>query len=152
MALSKLTKLLDESRVNYSRILHSPAYTSQQTAESAHIPGKNLAKTVIVKLDGNFAMIVLPANHRIDLQWLKESIHCNSVELAREYEFSKQFPECETGAMPPFGNLFGMDVFVSRELALDEEIAFNAGSHDELIRMAYKDWARLVKPKIIKIH
>jgi Ala-tRNA(Pro) deacylase len=109
-----------------------------------------MAKTVIIKVDGKMAMAVLPAPHKVDFKLLKEAIGAKSVELATEQEFADDFPECEPGAMPPFGNLYGMDVYVAAKLAADEEIAFNAGSHTELFRLAYKDFDRLVKPKVVQ--
>jgi Ala-tRNA(Pro) deacylase len=135
--------------VKYVTISHSAAYTAQEIAASAHVPGRELAKTVIVKVDGKMAMAVLPASFKVDLQHLKEAAGAKSVELASEREFRDMFPGCETGGMPPFGNLYGMDVYVSGKLAEDAEIAFNAGSHTELVKLAYKDFDRLVKPKVI---
>lgn len=129
-------------------ITHSPAYTAQEVAASAHIKGKEVAKTVMVKVDGKMAMAVLPASRKVDFALLKKVAKAREVELAGENEFKDVFPDCEIGAMPPFGNLYGMEVFVDESLREDKEIAFNAGSHSELIKMAYKDFERLVKPKI----
>ncbi len=150
MPLKKLEKFLDNNNIKYVAISHSAAYTAQEVAASAHIPGKQLAKTVMVKLNGEMAMAVLPASHKVDFDLLKEAIGASKVELASEEEFKDKFPECEVGAMPPFGNLFGIEVFVTESLAEDEEIAFNSGSHTELIRMSYKDFEALVKPRIVK--
>ena len=102
----------------------------------------------MVKLDGKLAMTVLPASHQVDFDRLKMASRSKEVVLATEEEFESLFPGCDIGAMPPFGNLYGTDVYVSRALTMDEEIAFNAGSHYELIRLAYKDFERLVKPRI----
>ena len=151
MPVEKLKRFLDEKRVKYVSIKHSLAYTAQEIAASAHIHGKELAKTVIVRLDGKTAMAVLPASHRIDMELLRVAAKAKSAELASEQEFRDLFPGCSLGAMPPFGNLYGMDVFTDTALASDEEIAFNAGSHTELIRMAYKSFAELVKPVLAKI-
>ena len=151
MPVQKLKDFLDANRVQYVSIRHSPAYTSEKIAASAHIPGKELAKTVMVKLDGKMAMAVLPATQRIDVRRLKEASGAKQAELASEHEFASLFPACETGAMPPFGNLYDMQVYVSPSLADDEEIAFNAGSHTELIKMAYADFDRLVGPKVAEI-
>jgi Ala-tRNA(Pro) deacylase len=129
-------------------VSHSPAFTAQQIAASAHIPGKELAKTVIVKLDGKMAMAVLPASEQIDFDRLKEATGADSVELAGENEFKGLFPNCEVGAMPPFGNLYDMDVLVESHLKDDEEIAFNAGSHTELVRLPYQDYEQLVHPRV----
>jgi Ala-tRNA(Pro) deacylase len=149
MPVAKLKEFLDTQRVKYVSLIHSPAYTAQEIAASAHLPGKELAKTVIVKIDGRMTMVVLPANRKVILQDLREITGANEVRFATEREFKDRFPGCETGAMPPFGNLFGMDVLVAPSLAEDKEIAFNAGSHSELIKLAYADFARLVKPKVI---
>jgi len=151
MPVKKLKDFLDSNNIKYMSITHSPAYTAQEIAASAHIPGKELAKTVMVKLDGKMAMVVLPASHRIDFGLLKEASGAGKVELATEDEFKDMFPGCDIGAMPPFGNLYGMDVFASEALAEGEEIAFNAGTHTELIKMSYKDFEGLVKPKIVRI-
>ena len=109
-----------------------------------------MAKTVMVKIDGKMAMAVLPAIYKVDFDLLKKFSGAGKVGLASEQEFKDMFPECEVGAMPPFGNLYGMEVFVAETLAEDEEIAFNAGSHTELIKLAYKDFEKSVKPKVIK--
>lgn len=150
MAVQALKELLDEHRIKYVIITHSLAYTAQEVAASAHIPGKELAKTTIVKVDGKLAMAVLPASAMVHVKRLKEAIGARNVELAEESEFRDAFPDCETGAMPPFGNLYGMNVYVEESLVEDEEIAFNAGTHTELLRMAYKDFADLVEPKVVK--
>jgi len=151
MPVRKLKEYLDDHHVKYITISHSPAFTAQAVAQSAHIPGKELAKTVIVKLDDGYAMAVLPASHKVDLDYLKRGVTAHDVSLASESEFEGLFPDCELGAMPPFGNLYDMDVYVAEELTEDEEIAFNAGSHTELVKMAYKDYADLVTPKVIPI-
>ena len=150
MPVKKLKEYLDSYHIKYVTISHSPIYTAQEIAASAHIPGKELAKTVMVKIDGRMAMAVLPASYKVDFDLLKKAAGASSVELASEEEFKDIFPDCEIGAMPPFGNLYGMDVFVASSLAEDGEIAFNAGSHSELIRLAYKDFERLAKPKVVK--
>ena len=134
MAVKKLTEFLDINNVKYHKIMHSPGYTAQEIAAAAHISGKEVAKTVMVKIDGKMAMAVLPASYKIDLNQLKMAAGAKTAELAGEPEFENRFPDCDIGAMPPFGNLYGMDVFVAEKLAEDEEIAFNAGSHSELIR------------------
>jgi len=151
MPVKKLKDFLDSNKVKYVTIKHSPAYTAPEIAGSAHIPGKELAKTVIIKVDGKMAMAVLPASQRVNFDLLKKITGASKIELASEQEFKDLFPECEVGAMPPFGNLYGMEVFVDESLSEDEEIAFNAGSHTELIRLAYKDFERLVKPKRRKL-
>ena len=151
MPINKLKEFLDSENVKYISITHSPTYTAQQIAASAHIPGRELAKTVVVKMDDRLAMAVLPASFKVDFNLLKEASGAQNVELAGEVEFRETFPGCEVGAMPPFGNLYGLEVFVAETLAEDDEIAFNACSHTELIKMSYTDFERLVKPKIVKI-
>lgn len=151
MPARKLTEFLDTNEVKYVRLTHSLAFTAQEIAAAAHIPGKELAKTVIVKIDGQMCMVVLPAPYRVDLELLRKITGANVVELATEVEFKDRFPECEVGAMPPFGNLYGMEVYAEKRLAEDRYIAFNAGSHIELIRLAYKDFERLVKPMVIEV-
>ena len=151
MPAKKLKEFLDSENIKYVSILHSRAYTSQETAESAHISGKELAKTVIIKLDGKMAMAVLPADEQIDLELLKSSTKAKKAVLATEDEFRNLFPQCETGAMPPFGNLYDQEVYVEESLAADATIAFNAGSHSELIQLSYSDYARLVQPRVIRM-
>jgi Ala-tRNA(Pro) deacylase len=150
MALATLMEYLDAQKVVYVVISHSPAYTAQGIAGLVHISGKELAKTVIVRLDGKLVMAVLPAKFYVDLMLLRKGAKAKTVALAGEDEFSDRFPECETGAMPPFGNLFGLDVFADDSLERDKEIAFNAGTHRELIRMTWEDFKRLAKPKVIR--
>ncbi|MCP4570392.1 MAG: YbaK/EbsC family protein [FCB group bacterium] len=150
MPAEKLRKYLDDNNVKYRTIIHSRAFTAQEVAAKAKIPGKELAKTVIVRVGSSLAMAVLPASLRVDFQLLQDVVGANDVELATENEFKEVFPDCEIGAMPPFGNLYGVDVFVAERLTDDEEIAFNACSHTELIKMAYSDFARLVQPKVVR--
>ncbi len=150
MPLTKIKKFLDEHNIKYTIIKHSSAYTAQEIAASAHISGKELAKTVMIKFDGKMAMAVLPASYKISFDDLKEVLGVEKVRLAYEQEFMDKFPDCEVGAMPPFGNIYGLEVYVAESLADDEEIAFNACSHTELIRMKYKDFEELVKPKRMK--
>ena len=151
MPVKKLKEFLDSNNIKYVIIKHSTAYTAQEIAAAAHIPGKELAKTVMVKVDGKMAMAVLPAAYKVDFNLVKKAAGAKKVELASEEEFQDMFPDCIVGAMPPFGNLYGMEVFVSKSLAEDYEIAFNAGSHNELIKLAYKDFEKLVKPKMLEL-
>ncbi len=151
MPVQKLKEFLDTNRVKYTSVTHSPAYTAQELAAMAHVPGREWAKTVVVKLDGKMALAVIPASHRVIFDLLKKTSGAKKVELASESEFSAMFPGCEVGAMPPFGNLYGMDVYMSDVLAADAEIAFNAGTFTELMRLAYADLERLVQPKVARI-
>jgi Ala-tRNA(Pro) deacylase len=151
MPVRKLKEFLDTQQTKYVVISHSPAYTAMEVAQSAHIPGKDLAKVVMVMLDGRMCMAVMPAIRKLDLERLRQAAEVSEARLATEDEFRKLFPECETGAMPPFGNLYGMEVYVASQLAEDEEIAFNAGSHTEVIKLRYADYAKLVGPKVVPI-
>lgn len=150
MPLQKLKEYLDDHDIKYVAIRHSPAYTAQEVAASGHVPGRELAKTVIVRLDGDLAMVAVPASEKVDLDRLKQASGSAHAEIAAETEFQERFPGCELGAMPPFGNLFGMNVYVSETLTEDDEIAFSAGSHSELLRLAYRDFERLVGPTVIR--
>ena len=150
MPSKKLKQFLDKNKIEYITITHSEAFTAQQVAANSHIPGKEMAKTVVVKLDDKLAMAVLPASYQIDFGLLKKASGAKKASLVPEADFRDQFPDCELGAMPPFGNLYDMDVYSTESLAEDEEISFNAGSHTELIRMSYKDFEKLVKPKAIQ--
>ncbi len=150
MPAKKLMEFLDSNQVKYVMTTHSTAYTAQEIAALAHIRGRDMAKTVIVNLDGKLAMAVLPASKHVDLALLKAAAGAKMVALATEAEFRGKFPECETGAMPPFGNLYGVPVFVEESLTKDKEISFNAGTHNELMRIAYADFERLVQPTITK--
>lgn len=149
MPVKKLKEFLDENNVKYVSITHSPAYTAQEVAASAHVPGKSMAKVVIVELDGEMAMAVLPANRKVVLQDLRDITGSERVKFTTEDKFKDRFPDCEIGAMPPFGNLYGMEVFAAESLAESPEIAFNAGSHEEIIKLAYRDFERLVKPNVV---
>jgi Ala-tRNA(Pro) deacylase len=151
MPVQKLKKFLDENKIRYVSIIHSPAYTAQEIAALTHIKGDEMAKTVMVKLDGKMAMAVLPASFHVNLDRLREVAGVGKVELATEKEFKGLFPQCEVGAMPPFGNLWGMDVYVAEKLTEDEEIAFNAGTHTELVRLAFEDFNRLVEPRVVSL-
>ena len=150
MLAKSLREYLDQKKVKYLTITHSRAFTAQEVAECAHIPGNILAKTVMVEIDGQMAMAVVPANHRVRLDDLRALIHTDDVRLMHEDEFRHHFPDCEVGAVPPFGNLYDIPVFVAPELADAEEIAFNAGSHTEAIKMSWADFDRLVKPRVVK--
>ena len=146
MPVATLKAFLDANGVPYETVVHDRTFTAQQTAESTHIPGSHLAKTVMVKLDGKMAMAVVPGPEHVVLDRLAGHLGVETAELATEAEFGQLFPGCDLGAMPPFGNLWGIDVFVSPAVAAQSEIAFNAGTHTELIKLAYADFERLVGP------
>jgi Ala-tRNA(Pro) deacylase len=151
MPIQKLKDFLDTNDIRWVSIKHSPAFTAQEIAASAHIPGQEVAKTVMVKIDGDMAMAVLPATKMLNLNLLKEAAGADKVEIATEAEFKDIFPQSEVGAMPPFGILYDMKTYVAESLAEDEEIAFNAGSHTELLRVSYKDYERSVQPTVTKL-
>jgi Ala-tRNA(Pro) deacylase len=151
MPSKKLKEFLDTNKVKYVSISHSSAYTAMEIAALAHVPGKDLAKTVMIKVNGHMGMVVLPATHMIKMDLLKKAVGNDNIRLATEQEFKDKFPDCEVGAMPPFGNLYNIEVFASSALKDDEEIVFNAGTHTELIKLSYKDFERLVNPKVADI-
>src|SRR5579864_6348743 len=148
MPLSKLRDFLDSHEIKYLVISHSLAYTAQGIAALTHVSGKKLAKTVIVKIDGILAMAVIPASLHVDLDRLRTITGAKEVALATEREFKHAFPDCETGAMPPFGNLYDMAVYADASLAENDEITFSAGTHRELVRMNWNDMQRLVNPTV----
>lgn len=151
MATRRTKEFLDGNRVKYVMIAHSPAYSAQEVAASAHVPGKDLAKTVIVKIDGQLAMAVVPADRQVEMSLLREAAGAQYAELADEADFATRFEGCQLGAMPPFGNLFGMETFVDKGLAKEEFIAFNAGSHTDVIAMQFNDFRRLAHPKLAPV-
>ena len=149
MPATTLKAFLDSRNVKYTSTQHSMAYTAAEVAESVHVKGRDFAKTVIVKIDGTMAMLVLPASRRLVLHDLREMLGTDHVRLATEAEFKDAFPDCELGAMPPFGNLYGMPVYVAASLTDETEIAFNAGTHSEVIKLAYEDFEELVNPTVL---
>ena len=146
----QLEAYLREQRVPFVIQHHRAAYSAQEVAASEHIPGKLVAKVVMVFADGTLVMLVLPASARVDLIQAGTAIGAKSVYLAGERELAGAFPDCEVGAMPPFGNLYQVPVYVDRLLAEDETIVFQAGTHTDTITMQYADFARLVKPSVAK--
>jgi Ala-tRNA(Pro) deacylase len=149
MPVQRLQEFLDEHQVKYVVISHSRAFTTQEVAAATHIPGKELAKSVIIEIDGTTAMAVVPGSQKVDLDLLRDAVGARQVTLAKEATFKDRFPECDLGAMPPFGNLYGMPVYVADSLTEDEEIAFNAGSHTQLVKLSYRDFERLVQPRVM---
>jgi len=142
----RLEEYLDAEHVPYDVHPHRAAYGAQQVAESEHIPGKLVAKVVIVLADGKQVMMVLPASARLDIDKAQAALRAADVRLAEEREFAATFPDCEVGAMPPFGNLYGLPVYADGRLAEDESIVFPVGAYTEAMRVAYADFARTVKP------
>ena len=148
MPVKKLKEFLDRENIKYVSIRHSPSYTAQEIAAAEHVRGRELAKVVMVKADGKMVMLVLPASFRVDMEKLKGILKSKKVEKAKEEEFQDLFADCEVGAMPPFGNLYNLDVWVDQVLTEDKDIVFNAGSHVETLKIKYSDYARLVNPKV----
>jgi Ala-tRNA(Pro) deacylase len=151
MPTKELKEFLDNHHVKYEAKLHSPAFTSQEVAAAAHVSGKQLAKVVMVKADGHLMMMVVAANNHVNFSKLREAAHVKKADLAAESEFKDKFPGCEVGTMPPFGNLYDMPVFISSDLTHQDHILFNAGSHSELVELAYNDFERLVHPKVVEL-
>ena len=149
MPIQRLKRFLDKNQVEYRVIAHPVSYTSQDTVKAAHESGKEFAKTVMLKVDGRMVMAVLPSNHKVNLEHFKQVMNAKSVKLATEEEFKNLFVDCEIGAMPPFGELYDMDVVIANSLAENDMISFNAGTHREMIKMSYKDFDRLVNPRAI---
>lgn len=148
MPCDKLLQYLDDNQVQYELVKHPKAYAAKDVAFKAGIPGRMFAKTVLIKLDGQLAMAVLPAEDKVNFHLLREAARAETITLATENEFEKIFPDCELGAMPPFGNLYGMAVFLAGTLTRAENLSFNAGNHTEVITMPYNDFNRLVQPQV----
>lgn len=146
--VAKLKELLDREGIHYRIISHSQAFTAQQIAAAAHVSGWRLAKVVMVKADGKMVMTVLPAAELVDIRRIAEIMACDRAELAHEDEYVGLFDDCEPGAMPPFGNLYGLEVLSATTLADYPDICFNAGTHRELVQMRYQDYERLVCPRV----
>jgi len=151
MAARRVHDLLASNNLSYRAIKHDPAFTAQEIAQSTHVPGKYLAKTLVVWIDGHLALAVVPATKRLDLTLLRSQAAAKEVRLADESEFEECFGECEVGSAPPFGNLFGIRTFVDLGMAMQEEIAFNAGTHTDVVIMRFCDYSVLVKPLMVQI-
>lgn len=151
MSARRTIEFLDGNKVNYVTFPHAAANSAQEVAASTHVPGRHMAKTVVVRLDDKLALAVVPANRMLDLARLREESGADDVRLAEEAEFIDRFEGCQLGAMPPFGNLFGIETYVDRALARDDCIVFNAGSHTEAIGMTFSDYRHLARPKIAQI-
>jgi Ala-tRNA(Pro) deacylase len=147
----QLEVYLREQGVPFKKQQHTIAFTAQDVAASEHLPSDMIAKVVMVYADGDMAMLVLPASHRTDLTKVAAALGAQDVRLASEHEFAEIFRDCDVGAMPPFGNLYGIPVYVDQTLTEDESIVFQAGTHTETIRMSYADYAYLVSPMIVDI-
>ena len=142
----RLRAYLSEHGVSYEVTQHPLAYTAQELAAAEHVPGRLVAKSVMLQADGKLVMIVLPATEQVDLDKVKASLGSKKVRLAKEEEFAGAFPDCEVGAEPPFGNLYGVPVYMDKSLAADPYIVFRDGSHTETLKIATEDYLRLVRP------
>lgn len=147
-----IIRTLKHNHIPYDIVLHSKTFSSVKTAEVTHTKGKEFAKPIMINVDGKIVMTVLPANYTLDLKRIKESLGAETVYLASEDEFSPIFKDSVIGAMPPFGNLYGLKVLMDRDMMDDNEITFNACSHQEAIRMKFADYKRLVHPRFANIH
>lgn len=151
MSVSKrLREYLDSHHVKYVVITHSQAFTAQEIAAHMHIPGREMAKAVVIKAPSGLALAVVRAQDKVDVG-LVGGLLGGQVRLATEQEFRDAFPDCELGAMPPLGNLYNVATLVDEELAKDDNIVFNAGTHTEAIRMTYADFAAHAKPRVGRI-
>jgi Ala-tRNA(Pro) deacylase len=143
----KLDELLTDRHIAFERLHHRPAYTAQRTAQMLHVPGREMAKTVLLRTEEGYVMTVLPANQKVDLEQVRQCLGADWVELASEAEMDRLFPDCERGAIPPFGSLYHLPTVVDESLAADEQIVFEAQNHEEAIRMAYRDYEALEHPR-----
>jgi len=148
MAKEKIEAYLRENDVPYEVRHHPLAYTSQRVAQSEHIPGKFVAKVVVVFADDQMTLLALPAPLHVDLKKAAAVLGANEVRLAAEDEFAGHFPDCEVGAVPPLGNLYGLPLYVDQALAEDEKIVFDAGTHTDTFTVTYEDFARVAKPEV----
>jgi Ala-tRNA(Pro) deacylase len=142
----RLTALLEENGVAYEVLHHTPEFTAQETAAHTHTPGREFAKVVIVQADGRFAMLVLPAHHRVDYRKVNTALGATEVSIATEEQTRDLFPDCEVGAEPPLGRLYDLPVWMSDAMKGDRHITFNAGTHEDVIRISFEDFTRLAVP------
>ena len=149
--VSRLENYLKEHKVEYHLKVHPEAYTAQEVAAAAHVPGRELAKVVMLKKEAGVVMVVLPANCQLDFDKLGTALNEPNVKLAKEDEFEGLFPDCETGAMPPFGNLYNVPMCIDQHLASAERLVFNAGNHHETVDMLTKDLLDLTEASIVNI-
>jgi Ala-tRNA(Pro) deacylase len=147
--LTRLEQYLEREGIPYTRTTHPLAFTAQEVAQAEHVSGRMVAKTVVLLGDGVFLMAVLSADAVVDLQELRHAMGVTHLRLATEQEIGDLFPDCELGAMPPFGNLYGLPVYVESSLAMQPEIAFNAGTHRDVVHMKFPDFRRAVEPVIL---
>jgi Ala-tRNA(Pro) deacylase len=149
--IKRLKELFDEAKISYEVYNHPLAYTAQEIAQSQHVPGDQIAKVVMLQVDGKLVMGVVTGSQKVHLPTVRASLGAYDVRLATEDEFVSRFPDCEIGAMPPFGNLFGLPVYVDRTVTKDESIYFNAGNHAQTVRIRYKDFEKLAAPTVVRL-
>jgi Ala-tRNA(Pro) deacylase len=143
----RLIDCLKENKVQYEVLHHLEAVSAQQIAQAEHVKGRHHAKVVMIKSGDQHLMMVLPADHQIDLEKVEKAIG-SDVSLGKEQEFKSLFPDCVTGAMPPFGNLYGLPTYVDKDLAEQEYIVFEAGTHTDAIKISCRDYEKIVKPEV----
>ncbi|MFH0772147.1 MAG: YbaK/EbsC family protein [Candidatus Omnitrophota bacterium] len=146
--VAKLKKFLDANKVKYKSLKHKLAYTAQEIAAAQDVPGRQILKSVLVKADEKYILAVLPAIYLIDTKKLLKIAKCKKLKIANEKEIEKIIPDYEVGAMPPFGSLFGLDTYADKTLKEDEEIVFNGGNHTDTVKIKYRDFEKLAKPKL----
>jgi len=146
----QIKQYLEQQKVDYQLLSHRPTFTAQQMAAEEHVPGQNVAKPVIVRADGKYLMCVIPACYKVDLDELKQQLKAKELQLASEEELAKLFPECELGAEPPFGNIYGIKTIIDKSLTQDKYLVFQAGSHEQALRVIYQDYEKLVQPQVLK--
>jgi len=148
---AKLKSFLDRNKVSYHVLAHHERFTAPEIAQELHVPGHMMAKVVVVNADGKRMIVALDSNRRVDLEAVREAVGASSVGMASEEDIREQFPDCEVGAMPPFGNLYDVPVVVDEALTHDRNIVFEAGNHHEAIKLAYADFDRLVHPQVAAV-
>jgi Ala-tRNA(Pro) deacylase len=152
MALvERLRVFLEQNHAEYTHTVHPLAYTAREVASAEHLPAREVAKTVIIHADGHYRMAVVPASRLVDLQEVRLALGFIHARLATEHDIAQLFPDCELGAMPPFGNLYNMQVFLDSALAGEPVIAFNGGSHRDVVHMRTEDFRCLVNPSVVSL-
>jgi Ala-tRNA(Pro) deacylase len=149
--MEKVRAFLDQNHAEYTHTVHSLAYTAREVAAAEHMPAREVAKSVVVHADNGYHMLVLPANRMIDFQEIRDALGFSHARLVPETELSQLFPDCELGAMPPFGNLYSMPVYLDSCLVSEEVLTFNAGTHRDVIHMRTRDFRRLVQPTLVSL-
>jgi len=149
MAIAKnLLEMLKKEKVKYEHVAHPEVYTTQEVAAVEHERGRHVVKTVVVKADGKLVLAAVPSAMKVDVKALGKLLGAKQVEVAQEHEFANMFPDCEVGAMPPFGNLYGLPLWLDARLTACKEVVFNAGTHTDTVKMSFKDFERLASPEV----